>query len=174
MSGDLTTLIQRARAGDQSAFSGVVSVYRERVFRLAVRYLRDPEAARDASQEVFLKLWQRFSDYDISKEFDPWFFRLARNIFVDHYRIAKRRLESPENVFVPPSVPPRATHWSLDLEKLFDEASTFLSERQREAFLLTLVEGFSSEEAGDIMGVTSSTVRNLVLQAREKLKGYFK
>jgi RNA polymerase sigma factor (sigma-70 family) len=113
---------------------------------------------------------------DAVRAFDAWCRRITYHAAVDRVRERKRRAAlSPDDVAWdslaraggPEGVTPEALVESREeIEKMLSA----LAPREREAFVLCAMEGFSSEEAACIMDAASSTVRNLVRQARERLK----
>ena len=79
-------VIKRAIAGDPAAFEVILRAYQHRVYALAYRMVYDAELARDITQDVFLRLYQRMDRYDPSRPFEPWFFTLAT-----HYTLNARQ-----------------------------------------------------------------------------------
>ena len=71
-------LVQRAKAGDNAAFSQLVSAYEGKIYNLALRYLGNPEDAMDASQEVFLRMFRFLSGFQEDSSFrEPETFFMA-------------------------------------------------------------------------------------------------
>ncbi len=175
MAGDERSLIERARRGGRDAFSELVRERRERWFWLGYRILGDTEEARDAVQEALLRMWDGLASYrpaldDAVRSFDAWCYRIAYHAAVDRVRERKRRaVLSPNDIAWgrPEGAAPDALMESREeIEKMLSA----LAPREREAFVLCAIEGFSSEEAARSMDAASSTVRNLVRQARGRLK----
>jgi RNA polymerase sigma-70 factor (ECF subfamily) len=181
VAGDERSLIERARRGDRDAFSALVHERRERWFWLGYRILGDAEEARDAVQDALLRMWGGLASYrpaqdDAVRGFDAWCYRIAYHAAVDRVRERKRRAAlSPDDIAWdslarasrPEGVTPEALMESREeIEKMLSA----LAPREREAFVLCAMEGFSSGEAARIMDAAPSTVRNLVRQARRRLK----
>ena len=91
---DLDTLAARCRAGDDLAWEGLVRDCQGRVFAIAVHYMRDREEARDAAQEVFVKVYRGLHTLQPDAPFLPWLLRLARNCCID--RLRRLRVRTPE------------------------------------------------------------------------------
>ena len=81
-----TELIDRARRGDHAAFRVLVERYQDRVYGLARRILRDPERARDAVQEGFLKAYAGLARFEGRSGFYTWLYRLVFNQCIDMKR----------------------------------------------------------------------------------------
>src|SRR5580692_12138893 len=87
-------LIERARGGDDSAFSQVVQAYRRRIMGTIARLIGRPEDVEDVGQEVFLRLYYSLEQLRTPEVFEPWLYRLTVNAAYDYLRKSKRRLES--------------------------------------------------------------------------------
>jgi RNA polymerase sigma-70 factor (ECF subfamily) len=100
---DLDTLLERCRQGDDLAWEAFVRRYQGRVFGIAVHYMRDREEARDAAQEIFIKVYRHFqrSPDKIPDEGKllPWLLRLSRNACVD--RLRRLKVRRPAGATVP-------------------------------------------------------------------------
>ena len=87
-------LIERARGGDDSAFSQVVQAYRKRILGTIARLIGRPEDVEDVGQEVFLRLYYSLEQLRTAEVFEPWLYRLTVNAAYDYLRRQKRRQES--------------------------------------------------------------------------------
>ena len=79
-------LCGRVAGGDEAAFDLLVERYHQRAFRLAWSILRDPEDARDVSQDAFIRLWEAAGRFRGRARFSTWFYRLLVNLSLDHRR----------------------------------------------------------------------------------------
>src|ERR1700704_62906 len=86
-------LIERARSGDESAFSQVVQAYRKRILGTIARLIGRPEDVEDVGQEVFLRLYYSLEQLRTAEVFEPWLYRLTVNAAYDYLRRQKRRQE---------------------------------------------------------------------------------
>ena len=84
---DLAT-IERAHAGDQSAFASLVEAYQTPVYNLCYRVLGNPHDAEEAAQEA--RAYTRLSSYDPARSFKTWIFSIAHHYCID--RLRRRRL----------------------------------------------------------------------------------
>ena len=83
---DETTWIIQAQQGDEEAFTNLVETYQKPVYNLCYRMLGEPEAAEDASQETFLKVFQNFARYDRQRSFATWLLSIAAHHCIDKLR----------------------------------------------------------------------------------------
>lgn len=176
---DERELIRRARQGDQGAFAELVTLKRERAFRIARHMVGDDGDAQDIAQQAFIKLWSALGSFDDASAFDPWFVTIVMNLAIDHCR---RRQRSPlVAVSDPgtaagqsePSQPVEGAEAELmagELRRVFDLISVELAPAQRAVFTLRAIEGLDTDEVAGILGIRPSTVRNHMLQARRVLQ----
>lgn len=83
-------LVQRAQAGEPTAFSGLVEIYQNHVYHLCYRMLGNIHDAEDAAQETFLRAYRKLHRYNPSKSFEAWLLAIACHYCIDHLR--KRRV----------------------------------------------------------------------------------
>jgi RNA polymerase sigma-70 factor, ECF subfamily len=87
-------LIERALAGDVSAFETLLERYRAPIRRHLLRYTHDDTAAQDLLQETFLRVWTRGEQWDGRGTFRAWLYRVATNLALNHLRAVRRRHET--------------------------------------------------------------------------------
>lgn len=166
---DERELVRRAAQGDRIAFEALFRRKRPRIYRLAAR-ICGPTEADDIVQVVFLRLWRELPVMDL-RNIDAWLTRVAINRSIDMLRHVGRRVHmmvNERNAGVAHAVVEPFVRG--EMAQVFNHAALRLGERQRVAFILTEMEGFTSEEAGQLMEISASTVRNLTAQARGNLR----
>jgi len=176
-------LIKRCQRGEWQAFEELVERKRQRIFWIAYQITGDEEGALDIAQETVIKLWKRIGRFQQGKRFDTWLYRMVVNGSIDYLRKRKRvagvvswgEREAEEL----PSIQPDAERKLLikELQEVFNHLSDRLPAKQRAAFVLREIHGFSIREIAKIMRVTQSTVRNNLWLAkqflREKIERHF-
>src|SRR4051794_19232014 len=70
-------LVEDARRGDRDAFGVLVQRYERRLVRVLLRFVSEVELAKDLAQETFLRAYVRFDQFDPSRRFGPWLFRIG-------------------------------------------------------------------------------------------------
>src|SRR5436305_13365697 len=89
----LALLIARARTGDTAAFEELMIATQHKVVATAWRMLGNREDARDAAQEVFLRVFKYLARYDPAQDFHGWLYRITMNVWRDS---ARRRPQTDE------------------------------------------------------------------------------
>ena len=84
---DDDALMRYAADGDREAFAQIIRAYQGRLVRFAARFLGDSDAAQDAAQETFLRLWRLRHRYQPRGCLLPYLLRTIRNVCVDYTRL---------------------------------------------------------------------------------------
>ncbi|MCZ6782561.1 MAG: sigma-70 family RNA polymerase sigma factor [Proteobacteria bacterium] len=177
-----TEAVALAREGDHDAFRVLVERYGDRVYRLALRVLRDEEQARDAVQEAFLKVYGALRRFEGRSSFYTWLYRLVLNLCLDIKRRDRsdRHVEwdeerppafQPADVGAPqgPAGPGEALE-RTELRGRIAAAIETLPEDARQTLLLREVDGLSYAEIAETMGIPKGTVMSRLHYARRKLQ----
>jgi len=167
-------LVEDARLGDQHAFGELVLRYERRLMRVILRFVRDPDLAEDLAQETFLRVYERMEQYDASRRFGPWLFRIGVNLTLDHLRKRKRRIwgrlfsDAPQDKWPDPAVAdPRTT---IDLHQEVWLVIEQLAEKYRIVLILRDLEGFSTSEIAAILNRREATIRWRLAEARNRFQ----
>jgi RNA polymerase sigma-70 factor (ECF subfamily) len=167
-------LVEEARRGDQEAFGKLVRRYESRLIGVILRFVRDRELARDLAQESFLRAYERLDQFDPSRRFGPWLFRIGVNLTLDFLRSRKRRKapalfsESPsDRPFDPPQADPRK---ALDLEQEVRMVLDAIPEKYRTVLILRDLENFSTSEIAAILNRKEATIRWRLAEARNRFQ----
>lgn len=134
---------------------------------VAANILGNRTDAEDAVQEAMLKVYRGAASFRGGASVSTWLYRILLNTCYDFLRQSRRRAETampPAEAITPPAG--RDHPLRLSIEKALSQ----LEPRERTAFLLCEVEGFSHREAGDIMDVGEGASRALLFRARRNLQ----
>ncbi len=188
--GDELALVRAAKAGDLSAFEQLVKRYDRNVFRIAQHITQNREDAEDVVQDAFLKAFQNLSQFQEQSKFYTWLVRIAVNealMKLRRRRTAKtvsldQDIETEED-----TMPREVADWSPNPEQMYDQGELRdilrktiqgLPPSFRTVFVLRDVEGLSTEETADALGLSIPAVKSRLLRARlqlrERLSKYFK
>jgi RNA polymerase sigma-70 factor (ECF subfamily) len=169
----LRQLVRNAKAGDTAAFQEIVILNQRLVLRVAQRLLLNAEDAKDAAQEVFIRLHHTLHRFDTEQEIGPWLYRLTLNICRDLMRRRKRDvpLESMHRLMNQSPDPEESALAAENYEIVLD-ALNQLSIREREVIVFRDLEGCSTKEVAELLGSSEATVRSQLSTGRTKLKNY--
>jgi RNA polymerase sigma-70 factor (ECF subfamily) len=166
-------LVKDAKAGDAASFERIVILHERLVLRVAQRLLLNLEDARDAAQEVFLRLHRTLGRFDEEKDLGPWLYRLTINICRDHLRCSKRNVPIETAHDCQDSAPdPEESAAAMQEYRLVLAALGQLSPREREAVVLRDLEGRTTVEVAGILGSSEATVRSQLSTGRVKIRNY--
>jgi RNA polymerase sigma-70 factor, ECF subfamily len=183
-------LVERVRAGDVSAYDELVRKYERQIFRIAQHITQNREDAQDVMQDAFLKAYEKLDQFQGNAKFYTWLVRIAVNESL--MRLRKRRtgrmvsidedLQTEEG-----SVPRDFADWAPDPEQNYNQSELSeilrktiqgLPQGFRVVFALRDVEGLSTEETAETLGLSVPAVKSRLLRARlqlrERLSRYFK
>ena len=171
-------LVKRLCSGDDFALNEIMHRYKERVYRLAWRYVGNENSALDVTQETFTKLYFNIDKYDSAYKFSTWLFQIAVNLCRDYLRKNKNHVR---NVSFEALSENGQGDWQRSDENI--EAS-FLTRQQltllrreidllpdtlKEAFILFAIEERTQAECAAILNVSAKTVETRVYRARKIL-----
>jgi len=167
--------IARARAGDAEAWGELYREYAPAIFRFCRRALPTREDAEDATMEIFMKLRDKLSQYDESRSFSAWLYKVAANHCWDLLRRRKIRqdkeTEDLENV---PLAHPDPSQLDRMIEQKSSEevrlALDKLGSRARMALVMRYYSDMSYDEIADALGVRRAFVGVVLLRARHELR----
>src|SRR5579863_8548628 len=183
-------LVQAAKKGDLEAFSQLVKRYDRNIFRIAQHITHNEEDAQDVVQDAFLKAYQNLEQFQGNSKFYTWLVRIAVNEAL--MKLRRRRTDKTvsidENVETEEgSMPRELADWGPNPEQLYrqSELSDILKKTIqglpsgfRTVFVLRDVEGLSTEETAEMLGLGIPAVKSRLLRARlqlrERLAKYFK
>ena len=170
-------LLRRAARGDQQAFEQLMTPLEQKIWRICWHYVGEREAASDCGQEAMLRVWRGLDKYRGDCAFETWVYRVAANCCMDYLRKKKRdKSESIEPLreqgFDPADPDPGTEERVIaaDEHRRLRECIARLPEDQREALVLTQLEGVSYETAAEQLGVSEGTVKSRVNRAKARLK----
>ena len=167
-------LLQRAGAGDQTAFLELYERHRDPVFRFAYRLSGAFETAEDITHDCFLSLIKKSDNYIPGRaSLRTYLFAAARNLWLKQIR--KLGKESPmddldDDKFFEPSPRPLDHLLDQELSLKVQEAVASLSPLQREALVLFEYEGLSLNEIASMVDTDVGAVKARLHRARERVK----
>ena len=158
-------LFLKAQKGDTEAFNTIFKRYEKKVYVYCMRVLYDEEAAHDAFQEAFMRLYEHRLTYD-GRNFMVWFFTIVRNVCLNMRRNKKTTV--PFEASIADMAPARIRDVALHEEVA--SALRRLPDDYREAIVLYEYEGYAYKEIAEITGASIATVKIRIYRARKMLR----
>jgi len=157
-------LIKKSQAGDMQAFEQLYYRYNDVIYRSAYLTLYSAEDAKDAVQNVFIRVYKSIGKFNFNAQFKTYLYRILMNVCIDIKK--KRAMPLPSNEQEQVNMPD--TDSQLDLKK----AISYLPDRMRECFILFAVEDIKQSEIASILGISEGTVKAHISQAKHKIKSF--
>jgi RNA polymerase sigma factor (sigma-70 family) len=136
---------------------------------ICLRYANNREEAAEVMNQGFFKVFTRIETYDVSRPFKAWLGKIMMNVSIDYYRANLKMaytedLDKAENI----------SNGELADQKLnYDDLLTMIQKlptAYRTVFNLFAIEGYSHDEIGAMLNITSGTSKSNLHKARQKLK----
>jgi RNA polymerase sigma-70 factor (ECF subfamily) len=173
-------LLRDARAGDRDAFAGLVLIHADRVHGALRRFGLDASEAEEVAQEVFLRAWRGLARFEERARFSTWVHRIAFN---EAQRQLSRRGPPPVeldpdrdepavSVLEGPALGPEARALDHEFEQTLERALAQLPHEWRVAVVLRDVEGLSTEEAAQVVGVREAAFKSRLHRGRMRLRDH--
>ena len=161
-------LIQQAADGDARAIRTLYDRYAPRVFAVVRRIAGDDDRAQDYAQEAWIRAIRALPSFRGDARFSTWLHRIAVNAALQALRKAetRKKREGP----IPDQVPVGPRRGDALLQKQLETAMDALPEGMRRVLILHDVEGYTHDEIGDVLGVTSGTSKSQLFKARAKMR----
>src|SRR5437868_9800733 len=179
---DELALVQAAKGGEVAAFEELVKRYDRNVFRIAQHITQNREDAEDVVQDAFLKAYQNLGQFQGNSKFYTWLVRIAVNEALMKLRKRKsdKTVSMDEDVETEDgSVPREIADWSpnpeqqykqSELNEILTKTIQGLPAGFRTVFVLRDVEGLSTEETAETLGLSIPAVKSRLLRARLQLR----
>ena len=172
---ELSGAIARARGGSPEGWGALYRHYAAPIYRFCRRALPSREDAEDATMEIFLKVREKLGQYDASRPFSAWLYKVAANHCWDILRRRRIRqdLETAEVENLPLEHPDAGQLERLVEERTTQEVRTALAKlpaRARMALVLRYYAEMSYDEIAEALGVRRAFVGVVLLRARHQLR----
>lgn len=182
-------LVAALQAGEQSAYAELVERHSPTIYNLALRMMNDREEAEEVLQETFLSAFRAVGRFEGRSQLGTWLYRIAYNAAL--MRLRKRQLpttsiDEPLQNEEGDLIPRQLVDWTArpeeilltgELRGVLDAAADALPETLRGVFTLRDIEGLSTAETAEALGLTETNVKVRLHRARlalrERLTGYF-
>lgn len=170
------------RMGDRAEFARLVESYSGVIYRLALKMLENSQDAEDVLQETFIKAYNGLAGFDGRSSLSTWLYRIATN---EALMLLRRRkhiqvsIEEPATGASEESEPLQIVDWcclpeeellSSESQAYLDRAVDKLPDSLKVVFLLRDIEGLSTAETAEVLGLSETAVKTRLSRARLRLR----
>jgi RNA polymerase sigma-70 factor, ECF subfamily len=165
-------LVAACRQGDREAFRALFESYKDHVYGIALSFFAgDEAAARDAAQEVFVRLLTRIGDFQGKSLFSTWLYRLVANTCIDEHRRRRRFVALDENPEPAAQTQDPEDRWHRrQIGRGVRRALAGLSPKLRIVLVLKYFEELSYEEIAGALGCSVGTVSSRLHRGHRQLE----
>ena len=179
-----SALIRMAQQGDTDAFERLVRLHERGVLNVSFNVLRSREDARDAYQEVFLRVFQNLDRFRFQCAFRTWLYRITTNVCLDQLRrkgARKERITAMEPDSDAPDILDRTPDAraesnpdrdlaAREIGSKIGRALEKLSANERMVFELKHYEGLKLRTIGEFLSISEGAAKNCLFRATRKLR----
>ena len=177
-------LLKAVKAGDPTAYQGLVEKYQNRVYHLVYGMVRNREDASDITQDAFVKAYRKIDSFRLESSFYTWLYRIAINHCKNRRMYQRRRHTQQHDSLDKPlgdeedgkrrelpsdgPLPDSGIH-RTEAQQILQKALEQLDEEQRFIIVLRDMEDRSYEEIAELLNLPRGTVKSRLHRARQQL-----
>jgi RNA polymerase sigma factor (sigma-70 family) len=150
----------------------LVAPFKDKLYRYALKILRDSLDAEDVIQELLIKVWQRKEQFDQIENKEAWCMTVTRNLSIDKIRARKQSSQdiSEYHFIADHGATPDVQTEDKESLKIVMDVLNSLPENQKEIIHLRDIEGYTYKEISELIGLSEDQVKVNLFRARQKLK----
>lgn len=174
---DETALLELLSQDSEYAFQLIFDRYRDKVYKVALLYLKTPALAEEVVQDIFLKLWFQRKHLTEVKSIESWLFILTRNLTINYlkkiaYEWTARQKYSSQNSLVENTTDHKVRN--AEFQQLLAMAVHRLPEQQQKVYKMVREEGLSYQECAQRLSMSTLTVKTHMSRALASIRSYLK
>ncbi len=159
-------LLELVKKGNREAYQEIVICYMKRAYYIALSFVHNHQDALDISQEAFVKAFRKIKSFSTQKPFFPWFYKLMKNLCLDHLKRRSRAKEIPlEGIQVLAQ-----EREDRDMKEVLWRGIESLPFEHREVIILRYFQQLSYREIAEMTEKPVGTVMSSLYYAKKKLK----
>lgn len=179
-------LVARFKAGDEAAFDEMVSRYRDRIYGMVLKLLRNTQDAEEVTQDAFIRAHRGLENFRGDSSFSTWLYQIATNLARNRYWYWWRRKRDKSisfdqpiggesdttlaEVFPSEVASPEDIAITNEFQERVATAMQLLNEKHREALVLRNIRNMTYEEIAERLDISIGTVKSRIARARESLR----
>lgn len=173
------TLAWQTLSGDLAAYEELVNRYKNQIYAIIYRIIGQAQEAEDLSQEVFLTVFEKMYQFDTSKRFAPWIYRIASNASISALRKKKKFvMVNFDEAYTSPMdgfgssyvVDPHVLFEQREMHDALESAIMTLPESYRTVITLRYQMDLNNQEIAGVLGISKENVEVKIHRARKALQ----
>lgn len=169
-------LVEDVLRGNSDSLEPLLRPYRQGMLTTAYRMTGNLEAAREVCQETVIKVFRYLDSYKRGMSFKSWLYRIVMNSAYDYMRREakhSRIFETHENQMREETQNPEKKYLRKEIRDKVGECLEHLTPKERAVFLLRDAQGLTVNEAAQVLGSSSLSIRTHLSRARSKIRSQF-
>jgi RNA polymerase sigma-70 factor (ECF subfamily) len=168
MAMEIAQAVTAAQKGDKQAFYYLYQQHVGRVYAICWRLLANKQKAEDASQEIFIKVWQQLGGFRGDSSFATWLHSIATRTAIDIWR-QEKYLRLTDSSDEQPELAEQTVECT-SAEAPLEQAILRLPAQARAVFVLFALEGYQHQEIATLLGIAEGTSKAQYFRARQLLQ----
>lgn len=162
--------IQQILAGNAQLYVHIIEKYKNPLYGMILRMTKNAHDAEDLAQEVFIKVYEQLHKYEETGSFSSWFYRVATNHCMDHFR--KKRFVSTEieERSIIDKQHPELIYLEKEKHHALEKLIATLPEDEQLIILLRYQQELSYQEISEVMQLSMASIRNKLHRAKRKMR----
>ncbi|MHC1706509.1 MAG: RNA polymerase sigma factor [Bacteroidales bacterium] len=166
---DDNELVHEVISGNNSSFELLIDRYQKTVFNMVLRMVGDTENAKDITQDIFLKAYEKLHTFKFNYKFFSWLYRISINETINWIK-KNPRLDQLDRVQIEPAEDSDAEEAKGQAINKVQYGLMILPENSRSLLVLKYYCSLSYEEIAEVKGISVKKVRSRLFSAREQLR----
>ena len=163
-----TILVKKCLAGNLRAFEKLIDKYQQPIFNVVYRMCHHTEDARDVTQNIFIKVYEKLSFFNTDLKFFSWIYRIAINETLNHLN-QKKPMEELQTSFESKGSNPDEFYDRLELSENIQKALLEVESKYRALIILKHFQNCSYQQIAEIVDLPEKTVKSRLYLARQQL-----
>ncbi len=180
----IENLVEEAKKGSEDAMERLYGLFLKKIYNYVFMVVKDEDEAKEITQETFFKAFFNIKKLKNNRFFEQWLYKIARNEVLQTLK-RKKRFVGDEDLFVKENgkyhvaavdmgTSPEKKCLDGELKEIIDRAIDLLPPKQKEVFVLAVIQKKSYAEVSEIVGRSLLSVKSDIFRARSSVKEYIK
>jgi RNA polymerase sigma-70 factor (ECF subfamily) len=172
-------IVKRVRAGDQALFEILMRRHNQRIYRAARAIVKNESEVEDVMQQAYINAFTHLHQFEERSQFSTWLTRIAVNEAISRRQkmrvaamtenVEESRTDAMDN-FTSSQPTPEHQAYARELQRVLEEAVDGLPDTYRAVFVLRDIEGLSTSETGEGLGLGEEAVKTRLHRARAMIR----